>query len=103
MHNQKVSATKSFFCTEKMDLGYVPMAGTENQGLHFAGEEQAQIVPLEVRCTGNPRVKETLQKFDESYCWWPQALSVQYNLLLQIAGDGTAKCSKEEGRLLCFC
>ena len=39
--------------------------GTENQGLHFAGEEQAQIVPLEVRCTGNPRVKETLQKSDE--------------------------------------
>ena len=39
--------------------------GTENQGLHFAGEEQAQIVPLEVRCTGDPRVKETLQKSDE--------------------------------------
>jgi hypothetical protein len=39
--------------------------GTENQGLHFASEEQAQIVPLEVRCTGNPRVKETLQKCDK--------------------------------------
>ena len=39
--------------------------GMENQGLHFASEEQAQIVPIDVRCTGNPRVKETLQKWDQ--------------------------------------
>ena len=39
--------------------------GTENQGLHFASEEQAQIVMIDVRCTGNLRVKETLQRCDE--------------------------------------
>jgi hypothetical protein len=42
----------------------VRKGGTENQGLHFASESEAQIVPFDVRCTGNPRVKETLQKHD---------------------------------------
>ena len=39
--------------------------GTENQGLHFAGDEQAQIIQLNFRCTGNPRVKESLQRCEE--------------------------------------
>jgi len=39
--------------------------GTENQGLHFAGDEQAQIMQLNFRCTGNPRVKESLQRCEE--------------------------------------
>jgi hypothetical protein len=42
----------------------VRKGGTENQGLHFASESKAQIVPFNVYCTGNPRVKETLQKYD---------------------------------------
>ena len=39
--------------------------GTENQGLHFAGDKQAQIIQLNFRCTGNPRVKESLQRCEE--------------------------------------
>ena len=39
--------------------------GTENNGLHFAPEEEAMSVPLGIVCTGNVRVKETLQKVDE--------------------------------------
>jgi hypothetical protein len=39
--------------------------GTENQGLHFAKDGEAQIVPLGVRCTGNPTVKESMQKVNE--------------------------------------
>ena len=36
--------------------------GTENQGIHFVCDEEAQRVPLRVCCTGNPSVKESLQK-----------------------------------------
>ena len=36
--------------------------GTENQGVHFVSDEEAQRVPLRVCCTGNPIVKESLQK-----------------------------------------
>jgi hypothetical protein len=32
--------------------------------MHFAAEENAQIVPFAVVCTGNPRVKETLLKVE---------------------------------------
>jgi len=39
--------------------------GTENNGLHFAPEEEAMRVPLGIVCTGDVRVKETLQKVDE--------------------------------------
>ena len=38
---------------------------TESKGLHFAAEEDAMIVQLGVECTGNVRVKETLQKVDK--------------------------------------
>ena len=38
---------------------------TENQGLHFAKDGEAQIVPLGVRCIGNPMVKESMQKVNE--------------------------------------
>ena len=36
--------------------------GTETQGAHFLSDEEAQRVPLRVCCTGNPIVKESLQK-----------------------------------------
>ena len=39
--------------------------GTENNGLHFAPEEDAMVVQLGVVCTGTVRVKETLNKVDE--------------------------------------
>jgi hypothetical protein len=39
--------------------------GTENNGLHFAPEEDAMMVQLGVVCTGTVRVKETLNKVDE--------------------------------------
>ena len=39
--------------------------GTENNGLHFAPEEEAMRVPLGIVCTGNVRVKESFQKVDE--------------------------------------
>jgi hypothetical protein len=39
--------------------------GTENNGLHFAPEEDAMTVQLGVVCTGTVRVKETLNKVDE--------------------------------------
>jgi hypothetical protein len=39
--------------------------GTESKGLHFAAEEDDMIVQLGVECTGNVRVKETLQKVDK--------------------------------------
>ncbi len=39
--------------------------GTESRGLHFAPKEDAMIVQLGVECTGNVRVKETLQKVDK--------------------------------------
>jgi hypothetical protein len=38
---------------------------TENNRLHFAPKEEAMRVPLGIVCTGNVRVKETLQKVDE--------------------------------------
>ncbi len=37
--------------------------GTENNGLHFAPEEDAMVVQLGVVCTGTVRVKETLNKW----------------------------------------
>jgi hypothetical protein len=43
----------------------IQKGGTENKGLHFAAEEDAMIVQLGVECTGNVRVKETLQKVDK--------------------------------------
>jgi hypothetical protein len=36
--------------------------GTENQGVHYVSDEESQRVPLRVCCTGNPSVKESLQK-----------------------------------------
>ena len=39
--------------------------GTENNGLHFAPEEDAMMVQLGVVCTGTVRVKEMLNKVDE--------------------------------------
>ncbi len=39
--------------------------GAESKGLNFAAEEDATIVQLGVECTGNLRVKETLQKVDK--------------------------------------
>jgi hypothetical protein len=43
----------------------IQKGGTENNGLHFAPEEEAMIVPLGIVCTSDVRVKETLQKVDE--------------------------------------
>ncbi len=46
-------------------LQHIRKGGTESKGLHFAAEEDAMIVQLGVECTGNVRVKETLQMVDE--------------------------------------
>ncbi len=39
--------------------------GTENNGVHFAPEEDAMVIQLGVVCIGNVRVKEFLKKVDE--------------------------------------
>ncbi len=39
--------------------------GTENNGVHFAPEEDAMVIQLGVVCTGNVRVKEFLKKVVE--------------------------------------
>ncbi len=39
--------------------------GTENNGVHFAPEEDAMVIQLGVVCTGNVRVKKFLKKVDE--------------------------------------
>ncbi len=43
----------------------IQKGGTESKGMHFAAEKDAMIVQLGVECTGNVRVKETLEKVDE--------------------------------------
>ncbi len=39
--------------------------GAENNGVHFAPEEDAMVIQLGVVCTGNVRVKEFLKKVDK--------------------------------------
>ncbi len=39
--------------------------GTENNGVHFAPEEDAMVIQLGVVCTSTVRVKEFLKKVDE--------------------------------------
>ncbi len=39
--------------------------GTENNGVHFAPEEDAMVIQLGVVCTGTVRMKEFLKKVDE--------------------------------------
>ncbi len=39
--------------------------GTENNGVHFAPEEDAMVIQLGIVCTGNVRMKEFLKKVDK--------------------------------------
>ncbi len=46
-------------------LQHIRNGGTENNGLHFAPEEDAMAVQLGVVCTGTVSLKERLNKVDE--------------------------------------
>jgi hypothetical protein len=78
--------------------------GTENNGLHFAPEEEAMSVLLGIVCTGDVGEGEgNSPEGGRSCSQRAHALSIQYNLQLQSTSDGAEDFAKEKGVTICSC